>query len=157
MIKEIILNGYDRFFLNNIESITYAPKQKFQLILGSNGSGKSSLLSELNPLPINKTDFRENGFKEITKEKNGSTFVLKSTINKNSFKKDNIELNPGGTKKVQLNLIREYFNLTPRYNNVVLGIEKLTTMSTNDRKQYLREMSTVDYAYGIYLYNSLKH
>ena len=156
MIKEIILNGYDRFFLNNIESITYAPKQKFQLILGSNGSGKSSLLSELNPLPINKTDFRENGFKEITKEKNGSTFVLKSTINKNSFKKDNIELNPGGTKKVQLNLIREYFNLTPRYNNVVLGIEKLTTMSTNDRKQYLREMSTVDYAYGIYLYNSLK-
>ena len=82
MIKEIILNGYDRFFLNNIESITYSPKQKFQLILGSNGSGKSSLLSELNPLPINKADFRENGFKEIIREKDGSTFVIKSTINK---------------------------------------------------------------------------
>ena len=156
MITELILNGYNRFFLNNIKNIIYTPKQKMQLILGSNGSGKSSLLSEINPLPINKNDFMEGGSKEITKEKDGSVYKIVSTTSKNSFKKDGIELNPGGTKKVQLNLIKEYFNLTPRYNNIVLGIEKLTLMSTNDRKQYLREMSTVDYAYGIYLYNTLK-
>ena len=156
MIKEITLDGYGRFFLNHIEKITYTPKQKLQLILGSNGSGKSSLLSELNELPINKNDFNENGYKEIIREKDGSVFKIKSTVSKNSFIKDGIELNTGGTKKVQLNLIKEYFNLTPRYNNVVLGIDKLTNMSTNDRKQFLREMSTVDYAYGIYLYNSLK-
>ncbi len=55
-----------------------------------------------------------------------------------------------------LNLVKEYFNLTPKYNNIILGTEKLTAMSTNERKNILREMSTVDYSYGIYLYNTLK-
>ena len=156
MIHKIILNNYNRFFLNNITRIEYTPKLKLQLILGSNGSGKSSLISELNPLPINKNDFQEDGYKEYYGEKDGNHFIIKSNTSKSSFIKNDIELNPGGTKKVQLSLIREYYNLTPRYNNVVLGTEKLTTMSTNDRKNYLREMSTVDYTYGIYLYNTLK-
>jgi putative methionine-R-sulfoxide reductase with GAF domain len=69
---------------------------------------------------------------------------------------NNTELNDGGTKTVQLNLVKEYFNLTPKYNNIILGTEKLTAMSTNERKNILREMSTVDYSYGIYLYNTLK-
>lgn len=155
MIKELILTNYDRFFLNNIESIEFRPKQKLQLLLGTNGSGKSSLLSELNPLPINKNDFT-NGSKEITIEKDNNVFKLKSTSNKNSFILNNTELNDGGTKTVQLNLVKEYFNLTPKYNNIILGTEKLTAMSTNERKNILREMSTVDYSYGIYLYNTLK-
>lgn len=155
MIKELILTNYDRFFLNNIESIEFRPKQKLQLLLGTNGSGKSSLLSELNPLPINKNDFT-NGSKEITIEKDNNIFKLKSTSNKNSFMLNNTELNDGGTKTVQLNLVKEYFNLTPKYNNIILGTEKLTAMSTNERKNILREMSTVDYSYGIYLYNTLK-
>ena len=155
MIKELILTNYDRFFLNNIESIEFRPKQKLQLLLGTNGSGKSSLLSELNPLPINKNDFT-NGGKEITIEKDNNIFKLKSTSNKNSFMLNNTELNDGGTKTVQLNLVKEYFNLTPKYNNIILGTEKLTAMSTNERKNILREMSTVDYSYGIYLYNTLK-
>lgn len=155
MIKELILTNYDRFFLNNIESIEFRPKQKLQLLLGTNGSGKSSLLSELNPLPINKNDFT-NGSKEITIEKDNNIFKLKSTTSKNSFILNNTELNDGGTKTVQLNLVKEYFNLTPKYNNIILGTEKLTAMSTNERKNILREMSTVDYSYGIYLYNTLK-
>ena len=155
MIKELILTNYDRFFLNNIESIEFRPKQKLQLLLGTNGSGKSSLLSELNPLPINKNDFT-NGSKEITIEKDNNIFKLKSTSNKNSFMLNNTELNDGGTKTVQLNLVKEYFNLTPKYNNIILGTEKLTAMPTNERKNILREMSTVDYSYGIYLYNTLK-
>ena len=150
-----IITNYDRFFLNNIESIEFRPKQKLQLLLGTNGSGKSSLLSELNPLPINKNDFT-NGGKEITIEKDNNIFKLKSTSNKNSFMLNNTELNDGGTKTVQLNLVKEYFNLTPKYNNIILGTEKLTAMSTNERKNILREMSTVDYSYGIYLYNTLK-
>lgn len=156
MITLLILENYNRFFLNNIKKIVYSPKMKLQLILGSNGSGKSSLLKELNPLPINKNDFNENGYKEIHIEHNNNKFIIKSTLTKNSFLVNDKELNPGGTKKVQLTLIKEYFKLTPRYNNVVLGTEKLTTMSPNDRKTYLREMSTVDYSYSIYLYNTLK-
>ena len=156
MIKNIELLNYDRFFLNNISKIDYSPLSKLQLVLGSNGSGKSSLLAQLNPLPINKNDFREKGYKTITIEKDNNTYVLHSTLQKNSFKCNDVELNVGGTKKVQLALIREYFLLTPKYNNIVLSVDTLTNMSSNDRKQILREMSTVDYSYSIYLYNTLK-
>ena len=120
MIKNIELLNYDRFFLNNISKIDYSPLSKLQLVLGSNGSGKSSLLAQLNPLPINKNDFREKGYKTITIEKDNNTYVLHSTLQKNSFKCNDVELNVGGTKKVQLALIREYFLLTPKYNKETL-------------------------------------
>lgn len=156
MITKLILKGYNRFFLNNIEEIEYTPKSIVQLILGSNGSGKSSLLKELNPLPINKNEFKEDGYKIIHIEKDNKKYVIYSDKSKNSFKVNDEELNPGGTKKVQLNLIESHFNLNIKSNNVLLGISKLTTMSTNERKEWLRQMSTVDYSYSIYLYNELK-
>jgi ABC-type molybdenum transport system ATPase subunit/photorepair protein PhrA len=36
--------------LNNVQELTWTPKSRFQRLLGSNGSGKSSLLRELSPL-----------------------------------------------------------------------------------------------------------
>ena len=156
MITKLELDGYNRFFLNNIESIVYTPKSQIQLILGSNGSGKSSLLKELNYLPINKHEFKEDGFKRIFKTQNNNDYEIYSDKSKCSFKVDDVELNNGGTKKVQLALIQDHFHLNPKNNNVLLNISKLTTMSTNERKDWLRQMSTVDYSYGIFLYNEMK-
>lgn len=156
MIENLELKGYNRFFLNNIQYINYTPLSQIQLILGSNGSGKSSLLKELNPLPINKHEFKEDGYKTITITKDNNTYVIKSSVTRNSFKVNDEELNKGGTKKVQLNLIYDHFRLTPKSNNVLLNISKLTNMSTNERKDWLRQMSTVDYSYSIFLYNDLK-
>lgn len=156
MINRLILDGYNRFFLNNITRIDYTPESQIQLILGSNGSGKSSLLKELNPLPINKHEFKEDGSKQIFWNKDSVDYVIYSNKSKNSFIANDTELNPGGTKKVQLALIQDKFNLNVRNNNVLLNISKLTTMSTNERKDWLRQMSTVDYSYGIFLYNEIK-
>lgn len=156
MINRLILDGYNRFFLNNITRIDYTPESQIQLILGSNGSGKSSLLKELNPLPINKHEFKEDGSKQIFWNKDNVDYVIYSNKSKNSFIANDTELNPGGTKKVQLALIQDKFNLNVRNNNVLLNISKLTTMSTNERKDWLRQMSTVDYSYGIFLYNEVK-
>ena len=156
MINRLILDGYNRFFLNNITRIDYTPESQIQLILGSNGSGKSSLLKELNPLPINKHEFKEDGSKQIFWNKDNVDYVIYSNKSKNSFIANDTELNPGGTKKVQLALIQDKFNLNVRNNNVLLNISKLTTMSTNERKDWLRQMSTVDYSYGIFLYNEIK-
>lgn len=156
MIVELELDGYNRFFLNNIQNIVYTPESQIQLILGSNGSGKSSLLKELNPLPINKHEFKEDGFKRYKDTRNNNNYEIYSDKSKCSFKVNDEELNPGGTKKIQLKLIEDHFNLTPKNNNVLLNISKLTTMSTNERKEWLRQMSTVDYAYSIFLYNEVK-
>ena len=156
MITRLVLDGYNRFFLNNIQKIDYTPISQIQLILGSNGSGKSSMLKELNELPINKHEFKDDGYKRIFRTKDNNNYEIYSDKSKCSFKVNDIELNLGGTKKVQLALIQEHFNLNVRNNNVLLNISKLTTMSTNERKDWLRQMSTVDYSYGIFLYNEVK-
>ena len=46
-LKKLILSGYKRFGLSKIQKLTYTPDSIEQVILGSNGSGKSSLLSEI--------------------------------------------------------------------------------------------------------------
>lgn len=156
MITGLELSGYNRFFLNNIQSILYTPVSPIQLILGSNGSGKSSLLKELNPLPINKHEFKEDGYKRFKRTKDNNNYEIYSDKSKCNFLYNDKELNPGGTKKIQLALIQDHFNLNVKNNNVLLNISKLSTMSTNERKDWLRQMSTVDYSYGIFLYNEVK-
>lgn len=159
-ITKLILHKYKRLFLNNITTLVYTPESPIQLILGSNGSGKSSLLSVLNPLPIDiKKKFNEGGYAEIHITKNNREFILtsgKDKAGKFSFLVDNVEKNEGGTKRAQLQLVEEYFNLTPKMNEIVLGTKTLTNMSTIERKEWFRHMSTVDYGYSITMYNKLK-
>jgi len=50
MIIRVELHRFKRFTLNNIETFVYTPKAKLQLIQGTNGVGKSSLINELTPL-----------------------------------------------------------------------------------------------------------
>jgi len=160
-ITKLILHKYKRLFLNDITTLEYTPESAIQLILGSNGSGKSSLLAVLNPLPLDiKNKFNEGGYGEIHITKDGREFVLisgKDKVGKYNFIVDNIERNEGGTKRAQLQLVEEYFNLTPRMNEIILGTKTLTNMSTIERKEWFRHLSTVDYTYSISTYNKLKN
>jgi len=159
-IIKLILHGYKRLFLNNLDHIEYTPESNIQLILGSNGSGKSCLLSMLNPNPADiKRDFREDGYKYIEIEHNNNLYVLSSGYvdkNKHSFLFNNIELNQGGTKKVQSMLVLEHFKITPAISNILLGISNFTTMGPQDRKHWFTELSTIDYTFPISVYNKLK-
>lgn len=44
LIKQVSLSKYKRLYLNNINTLNYAPENKFQLIVGRNGSGKAQPL-----------------------------------------------------------------------------------------------------------------
>jgi energy-coupling factor transporter ATP-binding protein EcfA2 len=158
-IIKLVLKGYKRLFLSHINKIEYTPINKINLILGSNGSGKSSFFKELSPLPADMKEFDEDGYKEIIIMHNNDTYHLTSGVvatNKHSFKVNDIELNPAGTKKVQLNLVKEHFNLTPEIHTVMLGLKGFTSMSVMERKNWLTNISTVDYTYAISIYNKLK-
>ena len=160
-ITKLILHKYKRLFLNNITTLVYTPESAIQLILGSNGSGKSSLLSVLNPLPIDiKKRFNDGGYAEIHIDKDNYKFKLTSGIGgkagKYSFIVNDIEKNEGGTRKAQLQLVEEYFRLTPKMNEIVLGTKTLTSMTSIERKEWFRHMSTVDYSYSISMFNKLR-
>lgn len=160
IIKKLILKGYKRLFLNKIDKLEYVPNKPMQIIIGRNGSGKSQTLKQLNPLPANlKQEFYDGGYKYIEIEHNNKLYILSSgyvSPGRHSFKLDDKELNDGGTRRVQLELIKDHFNITPEIVEILLNNNKLTTMSIVDRKKWLSELSTIDYTFSITVYNKLK-
>lgn len=156
-INEIVLHRYQRFALNNIETFTYRPQQKSQVILGSNGSGKSSLISELSPIPSKAKSFNDDGYKKITIEHNDNIYVLTSdSHNKHSFIENGIELNNGNTLQVQKMLVMDKMRLNDKVLDILTGKVNLCDMSIADRRKWLTEISNNDYEYVMDLYNSIK-
>lgn len=161
MILKLILHKYKRLFLGGIDHLEYTPETKAQIILGINGSGKSSLLSQLTELPpdLNK-EYRDDGYKYLEKLHNGKVYKLSSGMigkNKHSFViDDGPELNTNGKITVQRELVREHFGVTPPIQEILLGNKTFTSMSTNERKKWLTEISPVDYRYSIMMWNKVR-
>ena len=160
IIKKLELYKFKRFFLSQVDHFILEPKSNIMIMAWGNGKGKSSLLSVLNPLPAElKRDFKEDGYKYIEIMHRGHEYKISSgklEKNKHSFIYDDVELNPGGTKRVQLELVSEHFNLTPNINQILLGTDRFTQMSPTIRKEWFNKLSTIDYTYPIKVYNNLK-
>jgi len=160
IIKKIELKNYKRLMLNNIKFFKLCPENKVQLILGSNGSGKSSLLKELSPLPALSKEYSEKGYKLIVIEHNGSLYELKSDFSSKSpsysFIKDDEELNPSGTITVYKDLVNQNFNITNDVHDLMVGKTSFHNMSVSERRVWFTKISDVDYTYAIRYYNKLK-
>lgn len=162
-IKSIELHGYDRFALNHYPSFIYTPQQKIQLLLGSNGCGKSSLMQELSPLPAEKSDFKAGGSKVVNIEHNGKLYTLTSsfgTTGKHScivHEEEPVELNQGGTAQVQKSLVAQIFGITPEIHDVMTGMERFTTMSVAKRREWFTKMSKIDFDYAVEVYQNFKN
>lgn len=158
-IKRLVLQGFKRFDLLGSDTLVYTPQSPYQLVLGKNGIGKSSLLNELSPLPVESSDLKENGFKEIEIEHRGSTYLLKYCLHKKLdcyFIKDGVELNDGNTIKVQRDLIWEHFQYDNNIHQVLTDFTLLTNMTGQVRREWFVRMSSSDMNYAISLYNRLK-
>ena len=159
-IIELRLEGYLRMKLNHIETFHYTPNAKTQIILGTNGSGKSSLIHELSPLPALHRNYSAGGKKVIKIEHNGSFYELSSNFEKgqtHSFIRDGVELNPGtGTYTVQLDLVQKYFGITPKIHELALGVRRFHQMSIGERREWFTLLSDSNYDYAISVYNKLK-
>lgn len=155
LIKKVTLNGFKRFSLSGVDNFEFEPKNGINIFTDRNGAGKSSLLSQLNPLPPERKDFKDDGYKVIEITHQGHNYIITSKGLKHSILKDGEELNPGGTRKVQLELVENIFNIDPHTLNVVNGNSPFTLMSPSERKKWLTEISTVDYSYAISIYQKL--
>jgi len=154
-IDKVVLHKYKRFKLLGVDTITYTPGVS-NVILGTNGSGKSSLVSRLTPIPANKKDFERGGFQYTEISHDGHKFNLKSMDGKYSFIKDNEELNVGSTLKVQLVLIKNHIGVTPFSMSILQGDKKFPEMSVQDRKDWFNEISSISYDYAFGLFNRTK-
>lgn len=157
-IKRLRLVGYIRLATNGINELNYSPQSKCQVILGSNGSGKSSLLEELSPLPANKNNYYKGGIKEIEIEHNGKTYTLISdftTSQKHSFLVDGEEINTGNTVTVQRDLVKQHFGYTNEIHAVKTGRLLFKDMTSSQRREWFVNLSENDYSFAISTYQKL--
>ncbi len=155
-IIRLELNGYKRLALNNINKFVMTPIDRVQIIIGTNGSGKSSVLRELSPLPASHQDYHVGGSKTIVLSHLGTEYTLVSDFTKgqrHSFLKDNSEeLNVGGTFTVQKELVKKTFGYDSALHDLMLGNTTFTRMSVQQRREFLTDLSggDLDYALGVF-------
>lgn len=158
-INWIELKGFKRMSLNHINYFKMVPSERVQIILGTNGSGKSSLISELSPLPALSASYAKDGYKIISVSHLGVEYILSSRFHptqKHSILKNGTEeLNTGGTVTVQKDLVRSIFGCRQDIHDLLTGVEKFSLMSPSTRRKWFTELCETNYDYAIKVYNSI--
>lgn len=147
-INRIFLKGYKRFRLNNIDQFEAEFPSNVTVIVGSNGSGKSSLLSELCPLPSVRSDFEADGRKELDiTHDNKSYHLISDFSNKtspHSFIVDGVELNVGHTTEIQYELVLKHFGLTQSIKDLIYNKVKLSKTTKAERRNLFLKINPMD-------------
>lgn len=162
-ILEIELHRFKRLAFSAVETIHYCPTEDTQIIIGTNGSGKSSLMNELNPLPPVKNDMLDGGYKKVKVEHKGKTYTLFSKFDKHhkhSFIEHSdhgdIELNEGGTGVAQKIMIEKVFGLTVELMKLWVGRTRFTSLAPIKRRDWILRLSGSDLDYAMRVYNTFK-
>ena len=153
------LRGCKRFLPNGVTYIKYTPEEVVQLIIGSNGSGKSSLLEQLTPLPAVIADYERGGFKKIEFTHRGSHYQLNNIFDTpvcHEFIKDGLSINNSRTFSEQKELVKKEFGLTPDIHSLLVGEVLFHKMGPAERRKWFTMMSPTNYQYAMSVYVQLK-
>lgn len=142
------LKGFTRIAQNSIECLEVSFSQIMQILLGTNGSGKSSLLEQLSLLPpTTSSEFVKGGYKEAHALVDGCKWIAISDYgekNGHYLEKDGVVLNNWGTASVQKQLLEEHLGLTQEVFDVQSNAKKFIYMSPNDRRDWVMKLSKID-------------
>ena len=160
-IKSATIRGYKRFDLNpELHHFNYEAIQKVQIVIGTNSSGKSSFVSLFTMFPIDHAELKEDGFVNIVCEKDKHIYEL--TVSKNgdkgsySFLKDGEELNKLHRITVQKTLVAKVFGMTQALHSLLVGEVEFTTMTPNQRRKWIVDLSSMDYDYILGVYTDVR-
>lgn len=156
MITYIRLKGFHRFSLVGNHDFELTITEPMVVILGTNGSGKSALLSQLTPIPPSPTQFDKLGYKETHHEFRNKRYVLKAQFSPSPryfFSCDGVVLNDWGTQQLQKGLVEEHFGLNQKTFSLMQGSTLFSKMGPQERKDWIVALSSYDYEYAINLYN----
>lgn len=160
IIDRVTLVGCRNIGFDTIDTIDIEMSNPFQVILGTNGAGKSVLISQLNPLPGKPKQFRKNGSKTIHLRFNGKPCVLHSVYDKgtghHSFKIEGDEQNQGGTISIQRELCATVFGIDSFTEELLSGSFKFTELTESKRKALFGRMDAGNIGYALSVYQKLE-
>lgn len=145
--------GYKRFMLASAPLFRMEMSDVVQIILGTNGSGKTSLVRDMSVLPGIKDHYVKGGYKKVIVTHLGDRYRLESHFDgsqEHYFIKNECEdLNPGRTLTVQRELVKKVFGVTQDLHDLLVGDEVFTAMSPARRREWLTRLCDTDYNYSI--------
>lgn len=162
------LKGYIRLKPNGVTRFRLDIDNPYQIIIGSNGSGKSSIMKELTPLPGNHKQFTRNGYKIIFLEYNGTFYKLTNDFNTklSNFQRTDPtgetvleELNPSGNVTTQRKLAYDIFKYDAEIAAVITHENddyKFTKMNKHKRREWMLRLGNIGLDYAIKLHKAVK-
>lgn len=153
------LYKYKRIMLNGRERLVYEPAQIRQLLVGRNGSGKSSVLQCLMPRAQKPSDFEKGGHYLLRLTHNQKEYEISSTFVKgahHSFQVEGVEENEGGTGRVQDELVRQHFGLTSDVISLLLGETLFTQMPPMKRREWFMRLSNTNLDYVLKIFKEAR-
>ena len=147
-----IYNGMNK----SVYEVHLNSKNKIVLLLGDNGSGKTTVLSCLHPFSGTMDDRNEiiragfDGYKEIHFLKDGSLYKIRHHyLNKNKTKsiksyisKDDVELNESGRVKMFESIVKDELDVTPSFfviSRIGTNVKNFIGLKPSERKNYMTE------------------
>lgn len=166
IIDGIEIAGLKHFGLSNIESIDIDISAPLQIILGSNGSGKSRLMYQMTPMPAATADFYPGGKKvfktthEGVRYKLSSIFPEKGNPHHSFIRYDDAggeeELNQGGTATIQREMVETHLSFNTDYHKILTGNLRFTEMSPTQVMNLMMKISDLNLNYAIGIHDKLK-
>lgn len=162
-ISQVVIYRCKRLSLSRIKKLIWNMENDLQIVLGTNGSGKSSLLNQICFLPANASDYEKDGYIIIDFIYNGKCYRVSSEFkngNKHSFivyeDEGPVYLNDRGTASAQRELVKQHFGITPEIKALIQGKLKFTDMAPAARQNWVTQFSTVDMSTAFKLFNAVK-
>lgn len=156
--SEVVKNK--RLMLNAVSRILYRPQSPYQVMVGKNGSGKSTYLKMLTSYNPEAGDFHKQGYLRTKIHANDSVYeITAEAAGKGvsySFTKDGVNLNQGGTRTVQRDLFALEFNYTQDVHEILTGETRLTRLSPAKRQELFSRIGGTDVTFAYKVYNKLK-
>ena len=157
---ENFLSIYNATGMNEFSFDREKSQNRLILILGANGSGKSSILDELSPLPLEHTNFRNKS--RILKDKIGNKIIIYKLDNGVYYKCEIIydikkticylstsvdketweNLNPNGNVNTYVELLETHLGFSKNYIKVGYlssAISNFIVMKPTERNEYISE------------------
>lgn len=160
-ITKLILKHFKPFLLNSFTYFEYNPNERYQLITGVNGSGKSSLLRELSPLPSDGNLFTKGGKKEIWIEKDNNQYQLindysQSRTGKHYFFLNGVDLNDSNNVTLQKQLVWDHFKYDNELHQLLIDETRWTELTPIKRRDWFVRLANCNMEYAIGVYNKIK-
>ena len=161
--KSLVVRGYRRYSLSKVHELTINLVSGVLLILGGNGSGKSSTLALFNPMPPSKNDFDEDGYWELNLTVDDKDYKLSADFsNRKIYSFDvtsngeTINYNPAGGISVQRKLVEEHLKLNNLALSLLTGKLAFSQLSPLARKDVIQEISGLDMDYATSVFKRLQ-